>query len=82
MESTFLCVPLFEWVGYFSMALVLTSFLMKKLRTLRIVNTIGCALFVVYGLILPEPSWPIVITNLAIIAINAVYLLRTKKVTE
>jgi len=61
-----------EYIGYAASAGVLISFLMKNIRTLRIVNTVGCALFITYGLLLP--SWPIVVTNAAIVLINGYYL--------
>lgn len=68
-----------EIVGYLASLLVLVSFLMRNLRTLRIVNCVGCAAFIVYGFMLAI-SWPIVITNVAIVVINLVYLLKPKKV--
>jgi uncharacterized protein with PQ loop repeat len=62
-----------EIVGYLASLLVLISFLMKEMKTLRIVNTIGCAFFVTYGFLL-NVSVPIIITNAAIIGINIYYL--------
>lgn len=62
-----------DFIGYLASFLVLFSFLMKKMRTLRIINTFGCTLFVAYGFLL-DFSWPIIITNLAIIIINIYYL--------
>ena len=62
-----------EWVGYAAMLVLLISFMMKDVKKLRVINSIGCALFVVYGLML-DISWPIVITNSAIICINFYYL--------
>jgi hypothetical protein len=62
-----------EIIGYIASAGVLISFLMKDIKTLRIVNSVGCALFIIYGIMLGW-SWPIIITNAAIIGINAYYL--------
>lgn len=62
-----------EIIGYLASFLVLISFLMKKMRALRVINTLGCTLFVAYGVLLGF-SWPIIITNLAIIIINIYYL--------
>ena len=64
-------------IGYIAMALLLISFLMKDVKKLRIVNSIGCAFFVVYGFLLVT-SWPIIITNSAIISINLYYLILRK----
>jgi hypothetical protein len=64
-----------ELVGYVASLFVLVSFLMKDMRTLRMVNSVGCALFVVYGVMLAY-SIPIILTNTAILAINGRALLK------
>ncbi|MFN8314942.1 MAG: uroporphyrinogen decarboxylase [Chitinophagales bacterium] len=64
-----------EVVGYAASLGVLLSFLMKDLKTLRIVNTIGCLLFVLYGVLL-HYSYPVILTNVSIIGINLYYLTR------
>ena len=69
-------IGLVEWVGYAAMATVLISFLMKSVIKLRIVNSFGCLLFVIYGIMLEPISKPIIITNLAIFLINCYYLLK------
>ncbi|RMG82511.1 MAG: uroporphyrinogen decarboxylase, partial [Bacteroidetes bacterium] len=38
-----------EIIGYLAMAGVLISFFMKDIKMLRIINTIGCGFFVIYG---------------------------------
>jgi uncharacterized protein with PQ loop repeat len=63
-----------EWVGYLAMSTVLISFLMKSVIKLRIVNSIGCLFFVIYGFMLQPQSKPIIITNTIIFAINTYYL--------
>lgn len=68
-----------EWFGYLASLGVLVSFLMKNMKTLRIVNTIGCLLFVIYGYLLH--SAPVIITNAAIILINLYYLIRERKLS-
>lgn len=68
-----------EIIGYLASLLVLLSFLMKDIKTLRIVNCVGCGVFILYGFML-SVSWPIVITNVAIVIINLVYLLKPQKV--
>jgi len=70
-------LSLTEWVGYAASIGVLVSFLMKNLNTLRKVNSIGCALFIVYGFMLPiRVGMPIIITNVVILLINAYSLLK------
>lgn len=62
-----------EYIGYLASLVVLTSFLMKDFTKLRLVNSVGCALFVVYGFLLNQ-SLPIIITNSIIFGINIFYL--------
>lgn len=71
-------ISLTDWVGYAAMATVLISFLMKDVRRLRLVNSLGCLLFVVYGFMLVPLSYPIIVTNTAIFCINLYYLLIKK----
>jgi uncharacterized protein with PQ loop repeat len=66
-----------EIIGYLASLIVLVSFLMKDIRTLRMVNMTGCLLFVVYGILL-DWKWPIIVTNLAIFTINAYYLIASR----
>ena len=63
-----------EYIGYAASAVVLISFLMKNLRNLRILNSIGCLFFIGYGVLLG--SIPIIVTNAAIVLINAFYLIK------
>lgn len=66
-------IPITEWVGYAAMLALLISFMMKDVRKLRLINSIGAILFVIYGFMLTT-SWPIIITNSAILCINFYYL--------
>ena len=68
----FLGVELTEWVGYLAMTVLLVSFMMKNVTKLRVINSIGCLFFVIYGSLISQ--YPIVITNAAIILINFYYL--------
>ncbi|MFT4600038.1 MAG: hypothetical protein ACI857_000206 [Arenicella sp.] len=70
-----------ELIGYLASLALLASFLMKKIRLLRIINSLGCGLFVIYGVLL-DYSWPIIITNISIIGINFYYLFIAKKTSE
>ena len=67
-----------EIVGYLASLIVLLSFLMKDLKKLRLVNIIGCLVFTVYGVLLGF-SIPIIVTNLTIVVINVVYLIKLNK---
>tara|TARA_B110000495_G_scaffold159903_1_gene144123 strand:+ start:179 stop:412 length:234 start_codon:yes stop_codon:yes gene_type:complete len=76
MNTLLLGIELTEWVGYLAMTVLLVSFMMKNVIKLRIINSVGCLFFVIYGLMISQ--YPIVITNLAIILINLYYLLLKK----
>ncbi len=67
-----------ELVGHLSALLVMLSFTMKDIMKLRMINSVGCFFFVVYGFLLAT-SWPIVITNAFIIGLNCWHLLGMKK---
>lgn len=69
-----------EYIGYLASLLVLVSFLMKNMVRLRWLNTLGCMVFIAYGLLLQ--SIPIIITNAAIVVINSFYLLKSRKKTS
>ena len=68
-----------EWIGYLASFFVLLSFLMRNIVTLRYVNSIGCLFFVAYGALLD--SWPVIITNVAIVSVNFYYLFINKRKT-
>lgn len=65
-----------DWIGYAASAGVLLSFLMRDIRTLRMVNSVGCFLFIIYGLLLN--SIPVILTNVIIVLINLYYLIKRK----
>ena len=65
-------------MGYMASLGVLTSFLMRDIKTLRIINSMGCILFVAYGVLL-NFSIPIIFTNVAIVLVNIFYLLKPKE---
>lgn len=70
-----------ELIGYFASLGVLVSFFMKDIRRLRIINTIGCCLFVAYGIML-QYSFPVIVTNVTIIGVNIYYLVKAKNETS
>jgi len=66
-------ISLTEWIGYAASLVLMISFLMKNINTLRIINSIGALLFIVYGILLAI-SWPIIISNTFILGVNSYYL--------
>ncbi len=63
-----------EIVGYVGSALVLISFLMVSVFKLRVVNSLGSVVCVIYGLIIH--AYPTVVMNLCLVAINIYYLFK------
>ncbi|MBR5344182.1 MAG: YgjV family protein [Oscillospiraceae bacterium] len=66
-----------EAVGYLGSTLVLVSFLMASVVKLRIVNSVGSAIFAVYALIIR--SYPTAIMNICLLLINIYYLWKLRK---
>ena len=73
-----------EYVGYAASIAVAISFVMKDIVKLRIINIIGCTLFVVYGLMFESlrAGLPVIITNVAIVCVNGYYLVQLSKVKK
>jgi hypothetical protein len=70
-------IAITEWVGYLASFALIISFMMKKINTLRVINSLGALLFIVYGVML-DISWPIIITNGFILLANIFYLAKKK----
>jgi uncharacterized protein with PQ loop repeat len=68
-----------DLVGYAASVVVLLAFFMKNINTLRIVNSVGCVLFIIYGLLFDLPNLPIIITNIGILLVNGYYLFLKKE---
>ena len=66
-----------DFVGYGASLFVVLSFVMKDIKSLRIVNLIGCILFVLYG-IFSDYLWPIIIPN-GVLCFIQIYNLVKKK---
>ena len=69
-------IPFIEWVGYLASIVIAISLIMSDIIKLRIINTIGCVLFVIYGL--SVGAYPVAFTNMLIVFINIYYLFKLK----
>lgn len=67
-------ITLVDIIGYAAMITLVISFMIANLRTLRLVNTVGCILFIIYGFLLTPFAWPVIITNVFITGVNIYYL--------
>lgn len=63
-------------IGYIATFITGLSFMMKDLKTLRLVNALGCLIWIFYGVLLN--SIPIIITNVGIFGIHFSKLLKEK----
>lgn len=63
-----------EWLGIIASTFVLISFLSTKQIITRIINLVGCVIFVAYGLILPAYSTAFL--NIAIIIVHIVFIVK------
>lgn len=66
-----------DLIGYAASAVLMVSFLMKNINTLRLINSIGAILFIIYGFMLAT-SWPVIITNAFILSVNIFYLIKNQ----
>ena len=69
-------MTLLESWGYLSMIIVLISMLMTDIRKLRIINSIACSMFIVYGYF--HEAYPVVLMNTIVIIINLIKLKQNK----
>ena len=63
-----------EMIGYMGSVLVAISLMMRSLLRLRMINSAGCVVFVLYGILIH--AYPVAILNAFIVCINAFYLIR------
>ncbi len=63
-----------NYIGYSASVFVVLSFILKDIKKIRIVNAVGCILFVIYGIY--SNLWPIIIPNAILFVIQAYHLLK------
>ena len=65
-----------EILGWVATALVLLSFTIQDMRKLRLVNMLGCILWIGYGFILMIK--PVIFVNMSILIIHSYWLIKNK----
>lgn len=70
-----------DYVGYSASIFIVLSFLLKDLKKIRVINLIGCILFVAYGVLkgngdVAKMYWPIIIPNLILSFVQVYHLLK------
>ena len=73
-------VDYIEYVGYLASIIIAISLMMTSIIRLRIINSIGCFLFVVYGIYVGV--YPVAIANGVIIIINIYNLYKLYKIKQ
>lgn len=61
-------------IGWLATALTLSSFMVKDIMKLRLVNSIGAITWVIYGIMIV--NYPVIFTNLFILVIHMIYLFK------
>lgn len=64
-----------NYIGYAASFFVLLSFILKDLKKLRMVNLVGCILFVIYGYY-AGCLWPVIIPNAILCFIQLYHLIK------
>ncbi len=63
-----------ETIGYIATFITGISLMMENLKMLRLINAVGCFVWITYGLVID--STPIIITNVGIMGIHFSKLLK------
>lgn len=71
---------IYEVIGYIASALVILSVVMTSILRLRVINLIGSAVFVLYGLLIG--AFPVVLVNFIVVVINIYQLYKLFNVEE
>jgi hypothetical protein len=66
-----------EVLGWIATAVVLLSFTVQDMRKLRMVNLVGCLLWIGYGFILM--SKPVIFVNISIALVHSYWLIKNRK---
>ena len=74
LATTFLEILKNEWLGLVASAFILVSFLFSNQIKTRIINSVGCIIFVVYGFLLPAYSTAFM--NFALLVVHVVFIIK------
>jgi uncharacterized protein with PQ loop repeat len=67
-------IELSEWIGYLASFIVAVSFTLRNVKKLRVINSLGAFVFIVYGFLID--SNPVIITNTFILFFNLYYIFK------
>lgn len=60
-------------VGYLASVFIILSFVFSNIKTIRIINSIGCVCFVIYAAV--YKAWPVLIPNAILLFVQVYYLI-------
>jgi hypothetical protein len=66
-----------EALGYFATAVVVGSFAIQNVKWLRVANTMGSLLWIVYGFL--KQDNPIIFVNISIILMHTYWYIKNRK---
>jgi len=67
-----------EIIGFIASLFVFASFVPKDVRWIRLINIVGCVVWVVYGILKNSPSvW---VMNALVMVLHLYHLIKTRKV--
>lgn len=66
-------------IGYIASIFTILSFTFKDIVKLRIVSSISCVLWIIYGIYKTDfPDFPVILVNFSVLSIHIFYLLKNK----
>jgi len=66
-----------DTLGWIATAVVVGSFAIQDIRKLRIINIIGCILWIAYGFL--KQDNPIIFVNISIILMHTYWFIKNRK---
>ena len=70
-------MSLFDIAGYIGMAIILYSFTIADMYKLRLVNSIGCVFWIIYGLGIM--AGPTILVNSCVLIIHSYWFYKNKR---
>ena len=70
-------ITMVELIGYLAAIFTVLSFTFKNILKLRIVSSIACSLWIIYGFY--KQDYPIILVNLSVLVIHSYYFIKYKK---
>lgn len=67
----------YELVGLAGSVMVIISFMFKDVKKMRLVNMVGSALFIIYGILIR--AWSVVFLDSMLIIVQTIQLIKARK---